>query len=819
MLNYNVHARLDFKTHVTTWDWEDGETENRNWLQAIRPGDMIQIVPRAQYPMWVNYVREAKIEMWVEMIQGDLSWGDSGLAELIEANQSTYQCYRPLTGTKKRIRVVDLHPAQYPSSPLRMQLRYESLERDEAEVQANPLTYDALSYCWGSHSSQEPLSVELSIDGMNVEKALSFVVTPNLYAALTQLRLRDQIRTLWIDYICINQTDMGERGEQVALMGEIFENAESVQVWLGDSNEEIDEDCDLIRKISQHYQQADKSLPVDASEAHQYLPAEHNHVLHAHFNRIFRKSWFGRIWVLQEAWKARKISILCGSHILDWNDIVQANQSEGISQFKWLWFNQPRELADLERLDKASRGTWGSFLLLITRVPRLNAIWLANLGAVITIAALAVDPFSQQIIQSEPCLWNVTGVTAEIPKMQNYEARITTPSNKPRITGSMQGAIYMGLLAPPQNSSAAITASCRTGNCTFPHDDGAAFSTLAMCQSCSDISDTITYGTSEIYDDRPATIPSGANPHDFAIACGMTPCLKTFSANVTDTVYEETELSSQDLVWSSHAGYTLATNTTLRNGTWEACMPTPQNTSTNTLRINTTSMALISEVSDKGIEWAVSSNIDIHNISAGASLWYPDDCVWWFGTLPADAISSHLLGIFDNKTLDTPYWSRAPSSAQGDLWLVNLYRNGTMNMDTVNAYMNGLAWSMTANMRQSSEDSILLRTVQGQMKKVESCLTVRWVWLSLPASLLGLELSFLVTIMVLSRSAKHWRGDWKDSSLALLYHGLEDHTAKYNDGGVVSEKLLDKEGMFKVAQGTRVQLQKGDGNWRFCKVI
>lgn len=219
------------------------------------------------------------------------------------------------------------------------------------------------------------------------------------------------------------------------------------------------------------------------------------------------------------------------------------------------------------------------------RADNLNLSWLANIGAIITIAASAVDPFSQQIIQSQPCLWPVAGATAGIPKTQKFGAGIFSPSIKPRITGSMQAAIYMSLLSPLQNSSAAVTANCRTGNCTFP-DDGATFSTLAICQSCVDISDTITYNTSHAYAHKPATIPSGAhvdgyytmfeslessgwfsektifafealmsrnvtndtNVDDFAIACGITPCLKTFAANITDTIYQETELLSKDLV-------------------------------------------------------------------------------------------------------------------------------------------------------------------------------------------------------------------------------------------------------------------------------
>lgn len=51
-----------------------------------------------------------------------------------------------------------------------------------------------------------------------------------------------------------------------------------------------------------------------------------------------------------------------------------ADNLVGISQFKWLWFDRPRELADIERLDRASRGAWGSLQLLFSRVPGLDAM-------------------------------------------------------------------------------------------------------------------------------------------------------------------------------------------------------------------------------------------------------------------------------------------------------------------------------------------------------------------------------------------------------------------------------------------------------------
>lgn len=410
----------------------------------------------------------------------------------------------------------------------------------------------------------------------------------------------------------------------------------------------------------------------------------------------------------------------------------------------------------------------------------------------------------------------------------------------------------MGLLSPPPNSSAAITADCRTGNCTFPSDDGATFSTLALCHSCVDISHTIIYNTFAGIDS--ATLQAGPrinntwtmfastsssrlfhyslfsfealmrqeldkHTENFAVACGITPCLKTFGANVTNGVYQERELSSVDLVWSGVAGYTLATNMTLRNGTWQSCMPTTQSTTANTLRIDTTTMGLISYV-DESFERKVFPYMHLEKFNPGSSLWYPVDCVWWFGWRPADQMDKFLTGLFDNKALERHWSNNVQLPAQGDFWLVNLYRNGTASMDTVSAFMDGLTLSVTAAMRQTStsEDTDWeLSKVSGQTQVMQSCLTVRWVWLSLPASLLGLQLAFLVAIVVISGSAEHWRGDWKDSSLALLYHGLEG-SAKFPGEKVEREELRDKDGMFKVAQRMKVQLRQGQGNWRFHTV-
>ena len=44
-------------------------------------------------------------------------------------------------------------------------------------------------------------------------------------------------QSIWIDAICIDQTNQRERNLQVNLMGEIYHRARAVVVWLGDAEE------------------------------------------------------------------------------------------------------------------------------------------------------------------------------------------------------------------------------------------------------------------------------------------------------------------------------------------------------------------------------------------------------------------------------------------------------------------------------------------------------------------------------------------------------------------------------------------------------
>ena len=72
---------------------------------------------------------------------------------------------------------------------------------------------------------------------------MQWPITTNLEAALRYLSYSDVERVLWIDAICIDQSNVEERNHQVPLMKTIYSNADAVQVWLG---EPTDGDYDTI---------------------------------------------------------------------------------------------------------------------------------------------------------------------------------------------------------------------------------------------------------------------------------------------------------------------------------------------------------------------------------------------------------------------------------------------------------------------------------------------------------------------------------------------------------------------------------------------
>lgn len=111
------------------------------------------------------------------------------------------------------------HPSGNPPSP--------AMEQDDYRPH-----YEALSYTWGNTEDPEDAYVIDSGPDGN-EECSTLAIYQNLASAFRHLRYVDQVRTFWVDAICINQGDIPERNKQVKRMATIYNLADRVVAWLG----------------------------------------------------------------------------------------------------------------------------------------------------------------------------------------------------------------------------------------------------------------------------------------------------------------------------------------------------------------------------------------------------------------------------------------------------------------------------------------------------------------------------------------------------------------------------------------------------------
>ncbi|CAL1703640.1 unnamed protein product [Somion occarium] len=61
----NVHGSRISRVHTNIWD--SSAPDKKEWLSALRPGDEILLIPRAEYPAWVNYVEFLQIDLFMSL--------------------------------------------------------------------------------------------------------------------------------------------------------------------------------------------------------------------------------------------------------------------------------------------------------------------------------------------------------------------------------------------------------------------------------------------------------------------------------------------------------------------------------------------------------------------------------------------------------------------------------------------------------------------------------------------------------------------------------------------------------------------------------
>lgn len=171
--------------------------------------------------------------------------------------------YQELYLNDRCIRVLHLSP----SSPKDNTDLHGSLE--VVDLSTHP-KYHALSYCWGDKPADSQVLPIIKIDSTTSSSTTSISLWPNCHAAIRALLHNSLTRTIWIDALCINQSERKEgkeeREKQIPLMMEVYGGAEKVWIWLGAGAMEVPRDGISERAV------ADSAIEWIQGEARLVLP-------------------------------------------------------------------------------------------------------------------------------------------------------------------------------------------------------------------------------------------------------------------------------------------------------------------------------------------------------------------------------------------------------------------------------------------------------------------------------------------------------------------------------------------------------------------
>ena len=485
-------------------------------------------------------------------------------------------------------------------------------------------------------------------------------------------------------------------------------------------------------------------------------------------------------------------------------------------------------------------------------------------GAFITVVALAVEPFTQNLVAARSCQIPSSSQPALIPYANYYYTydgqQITNATTDFMLWGNqryglepaMKASVYSGLYGSATTviNASTIRAYCPGINCTYPR-----YTTLGICHACADIS-------SFIKSDCDPTPPLESVTHVFQPRCNWSlpngQSLQIYP-DINDylNAYGALQVGSMDFIVAN------STLSTLK-------LPNIPGTFTNvSILANASSNPNCTIGSSCGVgPDGIIPTMDFNPIAAECSL-FP--CA---RTYTASVVNGSVVEVEVKRTLgqgrwmfdigDPPYpvdvvidpnenctvkfgravnqepcnftartqfimaagnffwhfWNGTVSgrtfdeAAPSNDALGVLYNDAFTNFTQIDRVLGTISDSMTAAIRQTGQVFGLGSDVNsgqgyvtGQVFLADTCIGVRWNWIALPAIVVLLTLLLLVLTLVHGRATGD-RSAWKTSSLPVLFHGLS------TDGLASNGQLLAAIEMNREAKRLKVRLiEKSDGTW------
>lgn len=219
--------------------------------------------------------------------------------------------YKRLQRPDQQIRLLYLQPANDSNDEIRCSLSTH-------DIGTLP-EYKAISYTWGDPNLTRPIFVN--------SKQLE--VRENCWYVLWQMRYHDVMEPIWIDAICINQFDDREKGPQVSRMGDVYKHAKGVCVCVGphEGDSEFFVRCAKAHSMFQQREDTKSRVPIYGVDVPcAFLPSG---IMRTSVGlagstplglqrlvdagaALLGRSYFKRLWIVQELCLAQERTLYCG---------------------------------------------------------------------------------------------------------------------------------------------------------------------------------------------------------------------------------------------------------------------------------------------------------------------------------------------------------------------------------------------------------------------------------------------------------------------------------------------------------------------------
>ncbi|ETS76326.1 hypothetical protein PFICI_11713 [Pestalotiopsis fici W106-1] len=458
--------------------------------------------------------------------------------------------------------------------------------------------------------------------------------------------------------------------------------------------------------------------------------------------------------------------------------------ADTISQQKWSWFRQPLEgkpFKDVERIDRVSRGTWGSFQWLLNS-PMASKI--ISLGAFLTILTLAFDVFSQQFISIDIRTVPDQLGTAYFPWVYNK-------TEYDRL--AWLGAMYSGFFSHEVRD---LAATCSSSNCTW-----SAISSVGICGACHDVTHTMPtnwkqcddhqcqYTGTFVYNESDHIDGSGGR--NIWIATNLT---LNHEFNVTEPYkcQELTQLNNaasfavgrgDDRLWKLLGVYPYMNGSIADGDTMEpksnSFLKSVEVIEVPRLGSDDEGNCLLSHgtaatVTQCGLWYCrhdfdaqVTLGIQNQTMREGPPAYSPDGSnVEWL--IPGPANTTHLHVARIGSELDLSHYL----TGNGSTWSVSTNMGAQVwqsNREDRDAWISRVAKSLSNELR--SQNKVSMSNGTGQTLLEEAYIKVSWPWIAFPtATVVAVVILFVVNVVHTSRSGVPV---WTSGSIALALAGMD----------------------------------------------